>query len=177
VLKYGSFLATQLGNIGGHERALGRRAEALTAYEQRAEVARSLAIRNPAVPSLQKGMFDAVRLLALLQRELNQPQEAARSLRQAREVMERLPRETADDWHIYAQVMALCAAPPSADEEMPGQDPRDQEARQQDADTAVAALRTAIQRGFAGALSQEESPSATVTTSAPLPINWQKPAG
>ena len=100
------------------------------------------------MPSLQKGMFDAFRDLAALQRELDQPQEAARSLRQARQVMECLPRETADDWYIYAQVMALCAAPPSADDDVFPEDPRDQEAREQDADAAVAALRTAIEKGL-----------------------------
>jgi tetratricopeptide (TPR) repeat protein len=152
VLKYGSLLTTALGNIGDAERALGWKAEALAAYQQRAEVSRSLAMRNPAVPSLQKSMFDAFRYLAVIQRELNQPEDAARSLRQARELMDQLPRETADDWYVYAQVKALCAAPPSGDDGILPEDARDREARQQDADEAVAALRAAIEKGFNSSL-------------------------
>ena len=148
MLKYGSLLTTQLANIGGVEQALEGTPRRVQAYEQRAEVSRSLAIRNPAVPSLQKGMFDAFRYLAAIQRKLKQPEEAARSLRQAREVMGRSPARDGRRLVHLRSGHGAAAAPRSPDDEILAEDPRDQAARQRDADEAVAALRAAIDKGY-----------------------------
>jgi tetratricopeptide (TPR) repeat protein len=146
ILANGRFLVVQYGNIAGGERHFGRTREAMAAYRRVVEVSRKLARDNPHVPGLHSALFEAYRHLAAFQRIMKEPREAERTTRLAREVIDRLPDESADDLFYLACVRAECAG--FLAESNIAQTAAEQAEQKQEADLAIAALRKAVALGF-----------------------------
>ncbi len=146
VIMNGRFLSIQLGNVAETERQLGHVNEALAALRRVAEIWRKLAQDNPAVPSLHSNLLAAYRNLAIYQRELKQIEQSERTLRLAREVIDRLPSDGPEALFKLACVRAECAAILGQ-----GKDKltTEEKAEQKhEADLAMESLRKAVTAGF-----------------------------
>jgi tetratricopeptide (TPR) repeat protein len=146
VIGYGRFLAISQSNIAVMLRRLDQSAEALRSYRQSVDTWQKLASGNPAVPYLQASLWNAYWTLGNYQRDLGRTEEAARSIRLAREVLEGLPKEGPGDFRNLASVRARCAEliaqgknKLSAEEEAE---------RRQEGNLAIEALRQAITLGY-----------------------------
>ncbi len=142
----GRFLAIQQNNIADLERRFEHNEEALAAYRRVVEVWRQLTRDNPAVPSLHSGLFGAYRNLALFQRERKQTEQYERTMRRAREVIDRLPSEGANVLFQMACVRAECSTFLGSGKEQRTAEERAEQKRE--ADLAMEALGKAIAAGF-----------------------------
>ncbi|HTU91569.1 MAG TPA: choice-of-anchor C family protein [Gemmataceae bacterium] len=146
VILNGRYLAIQQNNIARIEQQLGHSKEALAAYQRVVEVWRQLARDNPAVANLPGSLVGAYRYLALYQRRLKQTEEAARTMRLAREAIERLPSDTATDLYYAAWWRAICLPSPAKGKEKPTTD--EQAEQKREADLVMESLRQAVAAGF-----------------------------
>ncbi len=112
---YGGWLATSHENVASHCRHLGRKEEALGAYQRAVQVRRKLAFDNSALPRLKSELYKAHVELGDYQRWLGRTPDAERSYRAAREILENLPRETAQDFYALAAVYGALAEGPQGD--------------------------------------------------------------
>jgi serine/threonine-protein kinase len=133
-------------NVANMERALGRTAEALAWYAKAVAAGQQLAAANPSLPSIQSRLRWEYHQLGAYQRLLGRTADAAESFRQARAVIDRLPRQTAADLYDLACILSLSSAP----EDDAGMHPTADEQAERDrlADQAVDALRRAVAAGF-----------------------------
>ena len=76
------------------------------------QVRRKLVVENPAIPELKSDLYAVYKVLANLQRSMGKEQEALRSYRLAREILENLPRETPQDLYTLAAVYGSLAEAP-----------------------------------------------------------------
>jgi tetratricopeptide (TPR) repeat protein len=146
VILNGRYLAIQQGNIADVERQLGHPDEALAAYRRVVEVWRKLARDNPAVPYLHSSLFGAYRVLAEYQRELKQTDQAERTMRLARAMIDQLPGDSRDDLFKLACFRALCSTYLGQGKGKPTAE--DVAEQKHEADLAVEALRKAIAAGY-----------------------------
>jgi serine/threonine protein kinase len=146
VILNGQYLATGQENIAHTEHRLGHRNEALVAYRRAVEVWRQLARDNPAVPSLHSAFFRACQNLALYQRELRQTAEAERTMRLARDAIDRLPSDGPEALFNLACVRAECSTLLGQGKDKPTDEERAEQ--KHEADLAIEALRKAIAAGF-----------------------------
>jgi serine/threonine protein kinase/tetratricopeptide (TPR) repeat protein len=152
---YGRFLAINYTNVAHTEFRLGLKDQALRALEKSHEVCTKLARDNPAVPYLQATLWKAHWTMANWQRDLGHTAEAGRAARLAAEVIERLPKQTAEDLFYMACARARCSGliveakqKLTSDEQV--------ESRHQ-ADQAIEALRGAIAAGYNDAAQMKTS--------------------
>lgn len=147
-LTYGRYLVIQSRNIATMETQTGHPEQALHTYQQVVDVAKKLAVENPDVPGLLADLKRAYLDLRAQQLAQGKTEDAARSLRQARAVLERLPQERAEDLYNLACVRALCASlSDGRGGEEETQNVEDVE-RREDAELAIAALRAAVAAGY-----------------------------
>jgi tetratricopeptide (TPR) repeat protein len=144
VLQFGRSLADCMNSVGDTFNAENNAGESLVWYRKANDVRVRLATENPAVPVLQQEMFTRALQLSRLYAANGRPDDAAAVMRQARGVIERLPREGPDNLYRLACVRALCAAGvgPEAAADAKAEAQKDQ-------DVAVEALRQAVAAGFA----------------------------
>ncbi len=103
---WGRWLCIGLDNLARKQSALERKGDALASYKRLVVVSRKLAFENPAVTSLRGELYNAHLLLGRYQRQLGNTVEASRSFRDARDVLEHIPRETAQE--LYEAGDRLC---------------------------------------------------------------------
>jgi serine/threonine-protein kinase len=146
VIEYGLDLGIAYQSAAEMYQRLGRNDERLAALQQAAEHLTAMARANPAVPVVHSRSFAALRLLAEVQRQQGRPTDAARSLRQARDAIDRLPGDGAENLYIlacvharYADVLGQAKAQPTAEE---------QAERRREVGLALEALRKAVAAGF-----------------------------
>jgi serine/threonine protein kinase/predicted Zn-dependent protease len=143
---HGLGLAIELANVASTESQLGQYQEAARDFQEAIDLLKRLAAENPAVPSFPSYLSRYYLSLSSVQRTLGRADDAARSIRLGREVVERLPKVGATALFILASVRALCAAPTAPGEARPSAD--EQAERRRAADQAIEALRGAIAAGF-----------------------------
>ncbi len=146
VLLNGRYLTIQQGNVARIERQLGHVNEALAAYRRVVDVCRKLARDNPAIPNLQSNLNLAYRMLAFYQRELKQSEQAEQTMRLARDVIDRLPSDGAENLFYLACVWAECSSFLAQGKDKPTAE--EQAEQKQQADLAMEALRKAVAAGF-----------------------------
>lgn len=144
-LLWGGSLCIGLGNLAEVQAMLGREQEALATYQRLVDVSRKRTFENPAVPSLQGGRCVALMSLARYQQQLGDTGEADRSFREAREVLDNIPRETPDQLYELAKVYATLAAPVKR-----ASGPTEEEVAEQERniELAIQTLHHAIDAGF-----------------------------
>jgi serine/threonine-protein kinase len=146
VIDYGRGVALFHRNVAHIEvRSPQRSAKAMFAYRRVVEIARKLARDNPAVPGLHSDLFRAYRELATFQRRYGQGEDADRTMRLARDVIDRLPSDGADDLFNLACVRALCAGfiGPGTERAVD-----DEAERAREIEQALTALQRAVAAGF-----------------------------
>jgi tetratricopeptide (TPR) repeat protein len=145
-VKYGNSLALSTNNVAWMQRKLGQNDEALRWYERDISIWKKLAEDNPAVPSFWEELWKAYLDIADFQRSLNHQTEAARWQLQARNTIERIPREGADNLYLLARARAKCAASIGwGKKELTSAEKSEQ---QHDADLAEDALHKAVSAGL-----------------------------
>lgn len=105
-----------------------------------------MARANPAVTSVQSDALDSFTDLIAKQRELERASEVAQSLALAREFVDRLPGESADDLFSRACMRMRYLSLLGADR--PDQPEDAQAERRRQADLAIESLRAAVTAGF-----------------------------
>jgi|GEM_PF-1063981 len=143
---YGRWAAIALSNTAAIQKRLGRHEEALQSFQRAVQVRRKLVLDNPAMPVLKSELFRAYRELGQHQRALGKEQEALRTFRQAEELLENIPRDTADDLYALATVYAALAETPKDAPARP--DAIAEAERAEYATQALAALKQAVVAGF-----------------------------
>jgi tetratricopeptide (TPR) repeat protein len=145
----GTGLGIGYANAGRAYWGLGHKEAALREFQKAADHLRVLSQNNPAVPAVQSYFVRALKELATKQRALGRGEDAARSLRLARGIVERFPHETPGDFYylacfraVYAGLIGHGKAELSDDEATE---------RREQADQAMAALKQAIAKGYADA--------------------------
>ncbi len=146
-IRAGRFLAISLANMGGIRWNFGEREASLRHFRESNDIIRQLAAENPSVPGLQSYLYQRSHELGKYLRQLGRDDEAARTMRQARAAMERLPTRTAEDLYNLACARALCAAPPRVGDKAPESED-DRRERLRMADLAVAAIEKAVGLGL-----------------------------
>src|SRR5262245_43798306 len=146
MILYGRFLGTSYSNIACLSWWLGQHNEALEWQRKSVTVFRGLVGDNPAVPHLRSGLWCAYTRLASYQRQREKLPEAALSARLARDVIERLPRNTPAENFELARVHALCAK--LLGEGKPELTPEEKAERKHEADLAVKALQQSVAAGL-----------------------------
>jgi serine/threonine protein kinase/tetratricopeptide (TPR) repeat protein len=145
-LDHGKGLAILTNNVALVQRGLGNNDEALHWHERALGVRKQLAESNPAVPALWEDLFNAYQTITGFQRSLNRQTEAARGQRLARDAIERIPREGADNPYLLARARALCAeAAGWGKKELNGEEKAEQK---RDADLAMDAVHKAVAAGL-----------------------------
>src|SRR5262249_35618026 len=146
MILYGRFLGTSYSNIASMSWTLGQHNEALVWQRKSVTVFRGLVGDNPAVPELRSRLWCAYTSLAWYQRQREKSLEAALSARLARDVIERLPRNTPENYFELARVHALCAT--LLGEGKPELTPEEKAERKHEADLAVKALQQSVAAGL-----------------------------
>jgi serine/threonine protein kinase/tetratricopeptide (TPR) repeat protein len=146
VIQNGLLFTLALSNIAWMERQLGHDKEALAAYQREIGVGRKLARDNPAVPSLHSGLVRIYRNLAYYQWELKQTEQYERTLRLAREAIDRLPSDGASALFVLACVRAECSTFLSQEKDKSAA--LKQAEQKWEEDLAMDALRKAVAAGF-----------------------------
>jgi serine/threonine protein kinase/tetratricopeptide (TPR) repeat protein len=146
VLEHRESLGVFLHNLAASLVRLGRRDEAKQTYHEAIDVQKRLVSENPAVRSYRNQLYDTYLGLASLERELGLSAEASATLAMARDQIEALPRKTSGDLYNLACARAICAAVPA--EETGQALTLLEEERGRQADTAIDALRQAIEAGW-----------------------------
>jgi serine/threonine protein kinase/tetratricopeptide (TPR) repeat protein len=145
-LGYGRSLALSTNNVALMQRNLGQNDEALRWHERSLGVRKQLAENNPAVPNLWEDLFNAYQEIAGFQSQLNHPTEAARWQRQARNAIERIPREGVSNLFLLARARARSAeAVGLGKKELTKEEKAEQ---QRDADLTLDALHKAVAAGL-----------------------------
>ncbi len=144
ILLYAQLEAIATSNIASAAYKSGQHEEALRRRQQAIEIWKKLATENPAVPKFLGYLQKNYVAFSQVQKTLGRSEEAARTLRLARDLLERLPSEGAANLYHLASVRAQCAV-----QDAPGE-PSDEEKaeRGRNAELAVEALRGAIAAGF-----------------------------
>ena len=145
---YGRYLAIASSNIASTLDRLDRVDEAEPWHRKSAETSKRIANANPQIASLQTAAIGQYRELADYYKRQNKPGDAAESLRQARDVIERLPSQTADDLFNLAKVYATASKLQLTAAE--GKEALDEDRAEGErmADAAVAALERAVAAGY-----------------------------
>ncbi|MCU0962047.1 MAG: tetratricopeptide repeat protein, partial [Pirellulaceae bacterium] len=144
-LLWGRWLYINLRNVAAVQAELGQQQEALTSYQRYVAVTRKRVFENPAITSLRGELCQAHLRLARYQRQLGNASEANRSFREARELLENIPRETSGQLYELATVYAALAQPPEG-EIRP--DPEEAVDREHHVGLTLDTLRKAIDAGF-----------------------------
>jgi serine/threonine protein kinase/tetratricopeptide (TPR) repeat protein len=146
-IDFGTGLGIGYSNAAWAYWRLGQKEAALREFQKAADHLKVFSQNNPAVPTVQSHFVQALRDLAMMQRTLGRTEDAARSLRLARGVVERFPRETPGDFYylacfraIYAGLIGHAKARLSDEEASE---------RREQADQAMAALKQAVAKGYA----------------------------
>ncbi|MBS0266699.1 MAG: protein kinase, partial [Planctomycetes bacterium] len=108
---WGRWLCNGLRNLAQTHAALDHNRDALAAYQRLVVVSRKLVFENPAVTSLRGELCKAHLVLARHQRQMGDSAEALRTFRDARDVLEHIPHETAQQLYELATVYAELAQP------------------------------------------------------------------
>jgi tetratricopeptide (TPR) repeat protein/tRNA A-37 threonylcarbamoyl transferase component Bud32 len=145
-IRYGRFLSISLCNAASCEFRCGDPEHALATYRKAIDVRRRLVAENPAIPGLKSALLDAYSRATALLTEMGRRAEAVRYQRQADELLGALPTETAADLYNVACVHARYAA--LLGEEAEGPMGLAGEERIRQADLAIRALNSAIDRGY-----------------------------
>ncbi|HUG89691.1 MAG TPA: hypothetical protein VML55_02585, partial [Planctomycetaceae bacterium] len=145
---WGRWFCQGLGNVANSQAALNQERQALDSYQRLVAVSRKRVFENPAITSLRGDLYKAHLLLGQYQRRLGNTDEAARSFRDAREVLENIPRETPDQLFALATVYASLARPANGVVPPAAEDAAEQ---RRNADLAVETLRKAIDAGYLNA--------------------------
>src|SRR5262249_50772673 len=146
MILYGQFLGTGYSNIASMSWTLGQHNEALEWRRKSVTVFRGLVGDNPAVPHLRSRLWCAYTGLGWYQRQRQKVAEAALSARLARDVIERLPRNTPGDYFELARVHALCAT--LLGEGKTELTVEEKAERKHEADLAVKALQQSVAAGL-----------------------------
>src|SRR5262249_17492700 len=146
MILYGQFLGTGYSNIASMSWTLGQHNEALEWRRKSVTVFRGLVGDNPAVPRLGSELWCAYTRLGWYQRQREKLLEAALSARLARDVIERLPRNSPEDYFKLARVHALCAT--LLGEGKTELTPEEKAERKHEADLAVKALQQSVAAGL-----------------------------
>lgn len=136
--------------VGSHEAAL-------KSLNQLVVIRRTLAFENPAVTSLKSDLSRAHLELGRQHQRMGNLQAANLSFRRARELIELLPRETADEMLELAAVYGDLAAPVEGVVTLPDDD--DQREQKQFASDALTWLQKAIDAGYRNADALRKNPS------------------
>jgi serine/threonine protein kinase/tetratricopeptide (TPR) repeat protein/Tfp pilus assembly protein PilF len=145
---WGRWMAITLQNIASTQHELGRPQEALQALQQQTAALRRLVVENPAVSSLRSDYYKALLRLGEQQRQMGLTVEANRSVRDAREVLTQIRRETPAEKFELATVYAALAQPPDPTRELVPDDAEAADERQRNADLAMATLQQAVAAGW-----------------------------
>jgi len=146
-LQNGQFLAIQLSNCADVEAELGRPDEATRLKRRVVEVWKTMARDNPAIPRVQNSLVVAYASLVQSLRVQGEADQARETIRLAREWIERLPRDGAEDLYTLARARALSSTWLSR--KAPDKPTGAERAEQlREADLAMDALRRAVAAGF-----------------------------
>ena len=135
-----------LRNVAYKQRSFGEQDAAIKSFERAVAVRRKLAFENPAVPTLKGELHKAWVDLGNYQRELGRAQQANRSFRAARDVLENIPRNSPDEMFELAVVYGALASPLEGTAEEPSADELAEQ--QQNAADAMERLQKAIDAGY-----------------------------
>jgi serine/threonine protein kinase len=146
IVNYGRNLAISTNNVAWMQRKLGQNDEAFRWHERAIGILKKLAEDNPAVSFLWEDLFNAYQTITDFQRSLNHPTEAARWQRLARDAIERIPREEANNLYLLARARARCAESIGwGKKELTSAEKTEQ---QHEANLALDALRKAVAAGL-----------------------------
>ncbi len=142
---WGRWLCNCLGNVAETQDAVGQDEEALASYQRLVVVSRKRAFENPAVTSLRGEECQAYLKLARFQQQLGNRAEADRSFREAREVLENIPRTTPGQLYELATVYAALSQPSEGTIE-----PNEEEAEEQQRhiELTLQTLHQALDAGY-----------------------------
>jgi tetratricopeptide (TPR) repeat protein len=132
-------------NVASLEHQAGRPDAAVAAWHQALEVRRRLARDNPSVRYLQVDLFNDTCNFAGVLKALGREGEVLRVMRQAREVIEEIPDDTADYFLALGSIRAACAALVGGGKA--DLTPSEQAERRKDLDAAMDALRRMVAAG------------------------------
>ncbi len=108
LLEYGRFLAFAYGQLADLQRTSDPE-EALSWCDKAVQRWRTLADANPTLATLHAGLHDSYLRLAACRRDRDQDKEADEAVRTAAAVLDRLPRQTAEEQFLTGCVLALVA--------------------------------------------------------------------
>ncbi|MFL5242673.1 MAG: protein kinase domain-containing protein [Gemmataceae bacterium] len=141
---YGRFLAISSRNVGYMYDKLGEKGRSVEWFEKALVIWKRLAGENPAVPSFQSSLLSDYMNLGRVYRDIGKEEEAARTNRLVRAIVERLPQEGPDNLYNLACIRAQCAEAPDraqlTDEE--------RAEKREHADLAMEALRKSLTAGY-----------------------------
>ena len=146
VIEYGLDLGSCYLTAGQIEWDLGRKEEALTDLQRGVRHLIGMARANPAVISVQNDVLGSFEVLIQQQRDLGRASEVAQTLALAREFVDRLPGESADD--LFSQAFMRMRYLGLLGADRPDQPEDAQAERRRQADLAIESLRAAVAAGF-----------------------------
>jgi serine/threonine-protein kinase len=146
VIEYGLDLGSCYLEAGQIEWDLGRKVEALTELHRGVRHLIAMARANPAVASVQNDALGSITALILMQRELGRAREVAQTLALAREFVDRLPGESADD--LFSRACMRMRYLGLLGTDRPEQPDDAHAERRRQADLAIESLRAAMAAGF-----------------------------
>jgi serine/threonine protein kinase/tetratricopeptide (TPR) repeat protein len=106
---YGRFAAISHRNIASSAANLGLEDEAERSYRAVADTWHTMAVNNPTIAEYKSERYRALQQMANYQRAIGQDEQAVRTLRRARQSIENLPQETAEDLYNVAKVYGVLA--------------------------------------------------------------------
>ena len=143
---WGRWLCIGLRNVANLQKSFGEQDAALKSFQRAVDVRRRLAFENPAVPSLKGELHKAWVDLGKYQRDLKLAQQANRSYRAARDVLENIPRETPNELIQLAMAYGKVA---TRWEGTVGEPNAEELAEQQrNADLAMETVTRAVKQGY-----------------------------
>ncbi len=143
---FGRRLCLGLNNMAERQERLGQQEAALRSFQRVVTTRRKLAFENPAVASLKAELYRSWHNLAKSQRAAGESQNANRSLRAAREVLENIPRNTPEEMFELAVVYGALAQQPDRTMELQSENTEDE--REQNANDAMVWLNKAVGAGY-----------------------------
>jgi tetratricopeptide (TPR) repeat protein len=143
----GKYLSISLSNCAHVEYDLGRLNESWRWHRREIEFRQKIAQDNPSTPALRSDVVQAYKWLIYRLREHGLHDELMKTIRQAREWTERLPRHGAEALFDLARARASCSNWLGYRVTSPTSEERDAQVRE--ADLAMDALRQAVAAGFA----------------------------
>jgi eukaryotic-like serine/threonine-protein kinase len=146
VVRHGQLLATGYGNVAHSAQRLDRLDEAIEASTKAVGIWKRLTQDNPALPHLQSSLRIAYGITAALQHDAGRHDEADLSIGLAREILERLPIQTPNEFYDLARYRACAAGWVGRGKE--GLTLGEQHERRREADLAMGALWQAVAAGY-----------------------------